>query len=558
MEHYTIGLDYGTLSVRAVLVSVDTGKVLAQSVYEYPHGVMEQALPEGEPLPEKFALEDPADYRSGLIETVRSVLAQSGVPAERVAGIGIDSNGASVLPILKDGTPLCSLPEFRHEKHAYMKLWKHHGAEEEAKRIEELAEARGESWLPFYGGRISCELAIPKIWETLRRAPEVYRKADAFTEAADWITMLLTGEPVRSTCTMGYKYFYRPDTKSFPSDDFFASLDPELAGLAEEKLWGRIVTAGECAGGLCPEMAEILGLVPGTPVAASLLDAHASVLGSGVCRSGEAVSVVGTSACHLILSERSDGIAGAAGTVYHGIVKGLYGIESGQSCVGDGFACFTGQFVPKEYTEEGQARGMDIHALLTEKAAALQPGRSGLLALDWMNGVRSPLADFSLSGALMGLTLQTKPEEIYLALLEASAYGTRWILEQYEKAGIPVRSVVLCGGIPLKNTRLAQIYADVLHRPVRVAGSPQACALGAAISGALAAGREGGGFSEIEEAVRVLGAGTAASYQPTEQRASVYEQLYGLYRELGDLMVQKESPMRQLRAIKESAQREQG
>lgn len=531
MSKYSIGLDYGTLSVRALLVNIETGEEAATSVYEYPHGVMETHIPTGEKLPINWALQDPQDYIEGLILTVKDVLKQKNVLPEEVVGIGIDFTSSTILPVKNDKMPLCCLEEFKHEPHAYVKLWKHHGAEEEAQMIDKIAKERGEEWLSLYGGKVSSEWMIPKILETVRHAPEVYEAADRIMEAVDWIVWQLTGEESRTACGAGYKAFYHHEM-GYPSKEFFKALDPRMENLVEEKLDAPIKSVGERAGYLTESMSRVLGLLPGTPVGTGIIDAHASVAGCGIGKPGEMMIIVGTSSCHMLLSETEAGIPGVCGIVKGGIMPGYFGYEAGQSCVGDHFAWFTKNCVPESYEKEAREKGISIHQLLTEKLEGYKAGQSGLVALDWFNGVRSPLMDFNLNGLIMGMNLLTKPEEIYLSLIEATAYGTRMIIEQFEKAGVPVNSIVLSGGIPVKNKMLVQVYSDICNREIKIAGTTQASAMGAAILGIAAATEKVTGYKDANDAAAKLGKVKDEVYYPNKENVEVYDQLFAEYKTL--------------------------
>lgn len=531
MSKYAIGLDFGTLSVRALMIDIHTGAEMATSVFEYPHGVMETALPSGRQLPIGYALQHPQDYMTGLVQTVTDVMRQSKVLPEEVVGIGVDFTASTVLPVREDAVPLCLLPEYAEEPHAYVKLWKHHGGVEEAAYIDQVARVRGEYWHPLYGGKVSSEWMIPKILETFNHAPQVYEAADRYMEALDWIIWQLTGTESRSVCGAGYKAFYHYK-QGYPSGEFFKELDPGLEHLIEEKMAAPVKGIGESAGQLTKAMASQLGLLPGTPVGTGIVDAHSSVIGAGITTPGTMMIIVGTSSCHILLSETEVGIPGNAGVVKDGIIPGYFAYESGQSCVGDYFAWFVKNCVPAEYKKEAETRGIDIHQLLTEKASGFKTGQSGLLALDWYNGVRSPLMDFNLNGLILGMNLLTKPEEIYRAFLEATAYGTRMILECFEQAGIAVDRIVLSGGIPRKNQLLVQIYADVCNREIQICESSNASAMGAAILGTAAAPESVTGYKDAREAVEQLGRIGEQVYRPDPESAAVYDALYKEYKTL--------------------------
>ncbi|MBR0411393.1 MAG: ribulokinase [Eubacterium sp.] len=533
MKKYAIGLDFGTLSVRALLVDIENGNEIAQSVYEYPHAVMETHIPTGESLPPAWALQDPGDYMEGLITVVRGVMKESKVLPTEVIGIGVDFTSATIMPVAADKTPLSMTEEFSHEKHAYVKLWKHHGAEKEAAFIDQVARERNESWLSMYGGKISSEWTIPKILETLHEAPAVYEKADYFLEALDWIIWEMTDKLTTSACTAGYKMFYHHET-GFPSKDFFKALDPKMENFVEEKFNMPVLPIGACAGHLCGSMAKELGLLEGTPVGTGIIDAHCSVPGGGVSKPGELMIIMGTSSCHLMLTDHNASIEGIQGIVKDGIMPGSFGIEAGQCCVGDHFAWFVDNCVPEEYTRQAKAKGISVHQLLSEKLQGYKAGASGLLALDWFNGVRSPLMDFDLNGLIIGMNLLTKPEDIYLALIEATAYGTRAIVESFEKAGVPVDSVVLSGGIPSKNPLIVQIYTDILNREIKICASDQACALGAAVLGTAAAPESVTGYKDANEIAAKFARLQEKTFVPDPEKVAVYDKLYAEYNTLLD------------------------
>ena len=528
MKQYAIGLDFGTLSVRALLMDIKTGEECAVSVFEYPHGVMEATLPSGEKLPNGFALQHPQDYMDGLISVIRGVMSQSQVKPEKVIGIGIDFTASTVFPVNADGTPLCMLEEFAHEPHAYVKLWKHHGGEAEATYIDNVIKERGEDWITLYGGKVSSEWMLPKVLETLNHAPDVYEAADRYMEAMDWITWMLTGEETRSVNGAGYKAFYNHQT-GYPSKGFFTALDARMENYIEDKLDAPIKKLGETAGYLTADMAAQLGLLPATPVGVPMIDAHCGVLGGGVTKPGEMMLVVGTSFCHHIMSEKDANVYGICAQVKDGILPGYFAYEAGQSGGGDIYAWFTENCIPERYEIEAREKGIGIHQLLCEKLKDYKVGQSGLVALDWFNGVRSPLADFNLNGLLLGMNLQTKPEDIYMALIEATEFGTRLIVEEFEKAGIAIDSIVMSGGIPLKNPMLVQVYADILNREIRVCQTTQAGAVGAAILGVAAASSEVTGYHSLTEIAEALGKKGEKAYIPNPDNIDSYNKLYDEY-----------------------------
>jgi L-ribulokinase len=517
---YTVGVDFGTESGRAVLVDCANGAEVATAVSKYSNGVIDKRLPapDGDVVLEPdWALQDPGDYSRVFQETIPALLAETGIDPEQVVGIGIAFTACTMLPTLADGTPLCQLPELRRNPHAWVKLWKHHAAQPEADLINQVAAERGEPWLQRYGGKISSEWFFAKSLQILREAPQVYVRADRLIEAADWVVWQLTGVETRSSCTAGYKAMWSK-ADGFPSNDYFAALDPSFAGVVDEKLSRQIMPLGDRAGLLDERAAGWTGLRAGTPVAVANVDAHASAPAVGVTEPGAFVMIMGTSTCHILLGDRPAVVEGMCGMVEDGVAPGLVGFEAGQSAVGDIFAWFA-------------ETAMTPHEILELEAAKLRPGQSGLVALDWWNGNRSVLVDADLRGLLVGMTLATKPAEIYRALIEATAFGTRVIVEAFESGGVAVDSVVACGGLPERNKLLMQIYADVLGRQITVAASSQAPALGAAMFAAVAAGE----YASIAEASQHMTRPSTERFAPSAEAHAVYDELYAEYVRLHDL-----------------------
>lgn len=553
MGKYAIGIDYGTQSGRAVLVDLANGEEIADHVTPYPHGVIDEELPgSGIKLDHDWALQHPGDYLEVLKRSVPEVMKASGVSPDDVIGIGIDFTACTMLPVDEQLRPLCLLPEYRDNPHAWVKLWKHHAAQDEANRLNAIAEERGEKWLPRYGGKISSEWMIAKVWQILNEAPEIYEKADRFTEATDWVISQLTGTFTRNSCTAGYKSIWHKQD-GYPSKDFFKALDPRLEHLTETKLRGDILPLGTKAGELTPEMAKLTGLKPGIAVAVGNVDAHAAVPGVGVVTPGKLVMAMGTSICHMLLGTEEVEVEGMCGVVEDGIIPGYYGYEAGQSAVGDIFEWFVEEAVPAYVKEAADKEGVNVHAWLEKRAAAYKPGQTGLLALDWWNGNRSVLVDTDLTGLMVGYTLLTKPEEVYRALLEATAFGTRKIIEAFHNNGVPVNELYACGGLPQKNRLLMQIYADVTGREIKVAASRQTPAVGAAMFAAVAAGSARGGYDSIVDAAGKMARVREESFKPIPENVAIYDKLYQEYTLLHDYFGRGANDvMKRLKAIKES------
>lgn len=530
-KRYTIGIDYGSLSGRGVLVDVSDGSVHAEAVKEYSHGILSQ-LPDGTRWEGEFILQHPADYREVLDLVVPQLLEQSGVAKEQIIGICLDCTASTVLP-LREWKPLCEEPEFASHPHAWVKLWKHHGAKPQAERIQQVCAEQSLPYPEWYGGIISQECLMSKVLEAFFQDRPVFDNADCFVEIGDYLTSLLTGKPVFTTSMLSAKAFWSKE-KGYPDTAFFTAIHPDLADLPRKKLMERFPNhtygaPGEKAGGLCEEMANRLGLCPGIAVAFPQMDAYAAVPGLGIAEPEIVMLMAGTSTAELVLSRSFAKVEGVTACLPDTFYPGLWGYASGQASVGDCFQWFVDNCVPASYVQAAREKGVSVHTYLTDLASDLEPGDTGLVALDWFNGNKSILANSRLSGMILGLTIHTKPEHIYRALMEATAYGCREVLEAYEKNGVPIKEIVACGGIAVKNPFMMQLYADVLGKPLRVSTCTQAAALGAAIMAASAA-EEG----DIFEAARRMGADEYLQYQPDPAHQEKYEQLYSEYAQLHD------------------------
>jgi L-ribulokinase len=520
---YVIGVDFGTLSGRALVVRAADGAELGTAVHQYRHGVMDAVLAsDGRPLPPDWALQDPADYLEVLRHVVPAAVAEAGIDPAQVIGIGADVTACTVLPVLADGTPLCEFSELRDRPHAYAKLWKHHASQPQADRITELAHARGEPWLARYGGKISAEWQFAKALQLLEEDPDTYRLASRWIEAADWIIWQLTGTETRNACAAGYKGIWQDG--HYPSREFLAELNPGFAGFAADKLAHPISALGARAGSLTPRAAAWTQLPAGIAVAVGNVDAHVTPPAANAIAPGQMVVIMGTSTCHVMNGTTLAEIPGMCGVVDGGIVAGRWGYEAGQSGVGDIFAWFADHLVPPEYHEVASRAGLTLHELLSAEAAAQPAGATGLVALDWVNGNRSVLVDHHLSGAIVGLTLASRPPEVYRALLEATAFGTRVIVDAVQAVGLPVIELIIAGGL-MRNELLMQIYADVTRRPLGLVVSEQAPALGSAIHAAVAAGA----YPDVPAAAAAMGKMHAGAYKPNPASADVYDQLYAEY-----------------------------
>lgn len=541
---YALGLDFGSLSARAVLLDTDSGATAAGAEYVYPHAVMDKELPDGTPLPRDYALQHPADYLEALYTLPKRLLAETGADPKEIAGVGVDFTASTVLPLDVSGTPLALTDAFRTDKHAYVKMWKHHAAAAYAEKLLAAAKARGENFLSYYSDAVSGEWLFPKLWQILDEDPELYEKTACFIEAGDFMVKLLTGNTTRSACFAGYKALWNAED-GFPSKDFLACLDERLQNAVEEKLYGKVLPLGAVAGVVTPEAAAKTGLAAGTPVATAVIDAHAAFPASGITGSGRMLLILGTSSVEMLVDEKKPTGKGVCGVVKDGILAGFYGCETGQTCAGDHFDWLVNHFLPAAYENEAKTRGISIHELLSEKAAKKRPGETGLLALDWWNGCRTDLMDDTLTGALVGMTLSSRAEDIYRALVEATAYGIRLAVDVYERAGVRVSALTACGGMANKNPFLMQIYADVLGRPIDVLDDNLACARGSAMYGAVA----GSVFADMTACASRLAARPVRTYTPEKAHTAVYDQLYALYLRLHDEAGRAGSVMKTLRTL---------
>lgn len=527
MKKYAIGIDYGTLSARALLVDLENGAEAAVSEYVYRRPLLTAADFDGAAPENAAALQDPQDYLDALAFTVRGVLEGAGVQPQAVVGLGIDVTSSTVLPVTDTGEPLCFQPAFQNEPQAYLKLWKHHSAAAEADAITALAEKRREPWLELYGNKVSSEWFFPKLYEVFNKAPDVYAAMFRYVEAADWLVWRLTGQEVHSACMAGYKSLWKGQ---YPGRDFWAELHPGFADVIGTKVSVEVQPTGTKAGVLTEEGARLCGLLPGTAVAVPIIDAHAALPAAGIVDDGKLMMIIGTSTCHIVMNKEEKKVRGICGSVMDGVAPGYAAYEAGQPCVGDGLGWFVQNAVPEHYAKAAREAGKSIFDYLNEKAEKIGAGENRVLALDWFNGNRSPLADFDLSGLFLGLTLKTKPEEIYRAIIEATAFGTKMIVDLYTESGVEIRELYASGGIPRKNPFFMQIYADVLGKEITVAESRQAGSLGSAIFAAVSSGY----FASLPEAAAMLAEKCRTVYRPNLENTEKYARLYAEYKTLCD------------------------
>jgi L-ribulokinase len=537
---FTIGLDYGTNSVRALIVNAETGEEAGTCVFDYPHGEAGILL---DPKDPNLARQHPADYVDGALAAVRGAIADAaenaGFSPDAVIGIGIDTTGSTPIPVDEKGAPLAYQDAFKENLAAMAWLWKDHTAYAEAEEITKLAADKKPEYLAKCGGVYSSEWYWAKLLHCRRKAPEVFDAACTWVECADWIPALLTGNTHpdkvrRCICAAGHKAMANPAWGGYPDPDFIAELGDGLLRV-RETLPDRLYSVENAAGLLTAEWAGKLGLPEGIPVAAGAFDAHLGAVACGI-QPGVLTKIVGTSTCDMMVAPMAGDlpdIPGLCGIVPESILPGMYGLEAGQSAFGDIYNWFVNSLQPG-----GPEKGS--HEALTREAADLKPGESGLLALDWHNGNRTVLVDPRLTGMVLGMTLHTRPAEIYRALVEATAFGARVIMERFEEYGVKADRVINCGGIAMKNPMVMQILADVMNRTMEISRSEQTCALGSAMCGAVVAGKAAGGHDNFADAAAAMTGVQDTKYEPGPANAAVYDRLFALYKKLHDLFGTKE------------------
>lgn len=537
---YSLGLDFGTNSVRAVILDLENGIETAEAVCNYPSGIEGIILDEKNP---HLARQNPYDYHTSMEKVIKEVFKKAKkdkrFSSEKITGIGVDTTGSTPLPVDGKLVPLSFYKEFKENKNAMAYLWKDHTGADEAEEITEIAKKERPQYLSKIGGVYSSEWFFSKLLHLIRTDRNVFNAMASFVELCDYIPAILSGkrspsEVVRSICAAGHKAMYSEDWGGLPDEEFLCKVDKRLKGI-RKKLYQKAYPAGEVAGYLCSEWAKKTGLPEGIPVSVGAFDAHMGAVGAGV-REGVLVKVIGTSTCDMTVApmgKKIKDIPGICGMVPHSIIPGYTGIEAGQSAVGDIFNWFVKKFAPSGIK--------DPHSYYAALAGKLKPGETGLIALDWHNGNRCILVDQKLTGLIAGLTLNTRPEEVYRALIEATGFGARVIIEQMEKYGVEIKEIVATGGIPDKNPLLMQIYADITGRSLKIAASSQACAAGAAIFGAVAAGKKKGGFVSVEEAQKKVCRYKEKVYKPYIKNKKVYDVLYSIYRDLHDILGTKQT-----------------
>lgn len=528
-----IGIDYGTLSVRAVVVHLKSGEILGEKVCAYKHGVIDNTLPDGTALTEKgWMLANPNDYWNSLAIAVKGALQNAAISSSNIKTLAIAATACTLMPVDANLVPLCNLAQFQNRPHSYAKLWKHHRAQPYADLMTDTAKKINPALLDDYGGKISSEWAIPKVLEVLKEDPEIYSHADRFMQFSDWITARLVGNHnVQNASIALYKNMWNKE-KGYPCDSYLNAVDERAHEIVYQKLRGHKIMAGEKAGVLTQEHAEYLGLTPGITVGMAHTDAHAAAYGAGIYQHGEYAFIIGTSSCGHLISKNHTIVPGVTGAIKNGLIENLTCYSAGQACVGDMLDWYISNCLPPHYYEKAQQANQSIHLFLEEKAALQKPGDCHLVALDWWNGNRSILTNGNLTGTLVGLTMSTTPQDIYRALLDAIAFGHKEIIDNFYAHNLQIERMIFCGGIAGKNNLLMQIMADVLNRPIHVSTQLQASALGAAMCAAAALGKEQGGYSSLIEAIEQMKGSIMKTYLPIKENVALYHNLFSIYHSL--------------------------
>ncbi len=520
-ERYVIGIDYGTQSARAAVVRISDGTLAGAQSCPYPHGVLTETLPDGTPLESQCALAVAEDYLEVLESTVQGAIRAAGVAPDAVVGMCVDATSCTLVPTDRHFQPLSLNPAYKNRPHAYIKLWKHHAAQPQADRANAIAREMNMPFLDCCGDELSCEWTIPKLLEIREKDPEIYGQMAFAFDLCDFLTLRLTHRITRGIGSASFKSNWVAGV-GYPSEEYLERLGKGFGGEYARLMAGEIIRPGQRAGSLCPEMAAKLGLPAGIVVAGGILDGHTSLPTSGLCQAGDVSLVIGTSNVSAILTDHPVRVPAGSAFAMDGFVPGLYAIDTGQSCTGDMLGWYVKHMLPAEVAQAAEAKGISNFDLLNERAEASQPWQCGLTVLDWWNGNRNVLCNLNLRGAIQGLTLGTRPEDIYTAMVQGIACGTRKILETCMDNGVEIKNIVACGGIPQKNPFLMRQYANLLNRPLRVACANEGPAMGAAIFAACAAGA----YATFADAVAHMQVKTFLEYRPQPERHDAYEGIY--------------------------------
>ncbi len=540
---FTIGVDFGTLSARAAVVDLSSGNIVATHTSNYPSGVIDESLC-GTPLPPDFALQDPNDYLFALKESITGALDKANIQNTDVVGLCIDFTSCTLVAHLSNGTPVCNISRFKTNPHAYVKLWKHHGAKAEAHDLERVAKSQNAEWLKYYNNTVSSENLFSKILETYRGAPDVFAATDRFSEAGDWLSLMLTGVDTHSSSFAGFKAYWSEEL-GYPSPNYLNAVENGFGDILGTKVSNNVVGAGKCVGKITESGAKLCGLLSGTPVAPPVIDAHAPLISLGITSPDTLMMVLGTSGCYIVNDKDRKSIYGICGSSQNSIIPDLCTYEAALACFGDQLDWYIKKLVGSNYSDTASA-----HNDLTEKASNLKIGESGLVALNWFNGNRCPLSDFNLSGTIVGITLTTRPEEIYRALLEGAAFSTAIIIQNFLDSGISIKNIIATGGISHKNPFFVAMLADVLNIPISVSSSSESAAHGCAIMASVVAGE----YATLDDACKKLSAPIKTTYYPNPDNHKEYQKLFEIYKTLHNYFgVQNPAIMKQLKEYKLNA-----
>jgi L-ribulokinase len=533
-KKYTIGIDFGAESATAVMVNVNNGEFVSYATYKYPHGIITQNLPNCiEPLDLGWALHHPQDYLNALKRTVPKLMRESQVSPDQIIGLGIDFQGSTVIPTTAEGQPLALIEDYRKEPHAWPMMWKHTASSEKATQITKLASDRFEPFLDRYGGEINAEWFIPKVWQIYDENSSVYHAADRLIEASDWLVWQLTGNETRNLSAAGYKALWSK-SEGFPLETFFGALDHGLSDLVDTKMSREITPLGNRAGELTGEASKWLGLNPGTPVASGMLSPHAVVPAATIVEPGKMALVMGSSFKLLVLSKKEYRVPGMSGMVEDGIVPGLIGFEAEQASGINHSDWFNKYGIPGDYERKARRLKCDPTELIEDMAAKLEPAEAGLVALDWWHGNRSILADNDLTGLILGYSFDTKPEELYRAMIEATTFGARKIFETFIASGVPINEIIVVNDGTKRNSLFLEILSNVSRMEIKIADRPHISALGSALYAAVAAGETNGGYNTIDEAAHKMAHLSKKSYVPNNNDKKTYNRIYSEYTLLHD------------------------
>lgn len=548
---YVLGFDYGTLSCRIIAVNLENGNVAYTKSCDYPSGVISSRLPSGAELPsDSWFLQDGEDYLYVMQTLINGMFDNTGVASCDIVALGLDFTNCTVVAVDKSGKPMSALPEYKNNPHSYVKLWKHHAAQKYASELEEYMLNENTEWFCEYGRNVSSEWFFPKLIQVFTEDRAMYEATDVYMDATDYMVYALTGNIVRSSAILGVNAFYSEE-RGFPPDEFFNKLYPGFGTSVREKIRGDIKPVGSQAGHLSEAMANYLGLNTDVVVSVGHGDSEVAASGLGVCESGSMIMAMGTSTCYQMLYHEKKVFDGLCAVVKDGMIPGFYAYETGQPAVGDIFAWFAENLASAEYKKEAEENNISLLSLLNNKAEKLNVGESGLIALDWLNGNRSILMDYDLSGMVVGMNLQTKCEEMYRAFVEATAFNARRIFEEHENAGVHISSVYGAGGLPLKSDFIMQVYADILNKEITVPQIENSAALGACVCAAVALGSTNGGYDSFKDAQNALVKCEKVKYIPIPENAEKYNKLYKIYCKVHDYFGTESDIMHELNRIQQ-------